>query len=316
MKNIIKFLGFCCFCVLLTILIALFWPDSFSQSYQRALVRQYQALKKIEGNKIVFVGLSTLAFGLDLNLMEKLTGRPCAMLACHAGLGLANMLDFSKSNLKAGDIVILEYANSFPDEFGAELLLSAIGKQIEMFNYIRPQVYNKLIKAYPSYLLKNILYTFIGGYKSTGGYYLNLFDKRGNMIAERKSLYNNIDEVAKNAAFPKLDFARKEKINNPVWINFVNDFADYCNKNNIRFFISTSVFCKDLVVSTTDIIDSYDAELSKLLKAPIISKSKDYLLPFDMIYNTSTHCNTIGAQNRTKKLYNDIINYFALTDTN
>ena len=133
--------GFCIFMLLLTILL----PDPFGRAYQRALVYQYKYYQSLQGNKITFVGNSSLSFGLDLDRMEALTGRPCAILGNHGGYGMSFLMEMSKSNMQEGDIIVLELVENYIDTCGEDLLLTGIGHEYEMYKFFIPEVRNDFV---------------------------------------------------------------------------------------------------------------------------------------------------------------------------
>ena len=155
MKKILKPIAFILIFVLLFLAVIIALPDQFAESYQRALVRQYNYYKNLEGNKLTFVGSSGLAFGLNLDLMEELTGEQCALLGNHNGFGLAYQLEMSKCNLEAGDIVVVDYSNYTYDSGESLLLLSAIGKNYEMHRFFTPVLCKvKILPGYSAYFQK------------------------------------------------------------------------------------------------------------------------------------------------------------------
>ena len=88
------------FLLILFFLIGWGIPDPYGDCYEKALVYQYDYYRSLRGGKIVLIGGSSLSFGLDLDLFEELTGRPCAILGNHTGYGLSYHIEMSKSNLQ------------------------------------------------------------------------------------------------------------------------------------------------------------------------------------------------------------------------
>ena len=312
MKKIIRifsfFIGFVLFCALLIGLI----PDQFSSSYQRALVKQYDYYTSMKNNKnkIVFVGNSSLYFGLNLDEMENLTGRPCCILGNHAGYGMTYPIEMSKANLREGDTVVIELVNNAPYECGSDLLLTGIGKRYDLYQYFVGDMRRQILRAYPSYLKKNFEYWLSGGYKATGAYSSESYDKRGSAIYNRPVCIipePYTDEVAKTYSWCRYD----DYPFNKEFISYINDYVAYCKKRNVKVYFTLQCYLDEAVKSTEANMDLRDKTLSEQLHAPLISRTKDYIFPRKYIYDFIAHCNTNGAKVRTKLLYHDLKPYLS-----
>ena len=86
---------------------ALSIPPVYSETFYGALNEKYGRLNSLEGEKIVVVGGSSVAFGLDSELLESYTGMPVVNFGLYADLGTKMMLDLSLSGISNGDVVIL-----------------------------------------------------------------------------------------------------------------------------------------------------------------------------------------------------------------
>ena len=93
--------------VLLPALYAFLSPPQYDNTFVGALDKKLDRLHSVEGEKIVVIGGSSVAFGLDSALMEKYTGMPVVNFGLYAALGTKLMLDLSKSGIGEGDIVII-----------------------------------------------------------------------------------------------------------------------------------------------------------------------------------------------------------------
>lgn len=283
-------------------------PDQYAFSYQRALVRQYDYCQSIEENKIVFVGGSSLSFGLDLNLMEKLTGRPCAIIGNHAGYGLSYPMEMAKSNLKEGDIVVIEIAKNSIDTIGTELLLTGIGKRYELYQFLLPNLWDDIIEAYPSYVKKNLERWLNQLPPETGPYSLSAYDERGNMTYDRPVCTIPepfTEEVAKTYQyFDCGDFELE-----PEFCSYLQQYVEECSQKNVSVYF-TPVYALDeaVIVSKKDIYRTTEC-WKEQLPAPFISEQIDYIFPREYLFNGICHCNTNGAKYRTELLYKDLKPY-------
>lgn len=308
-KNLIRFVGF--FAGLSVFLAATLGivtfavPDQFASSYQRALVYQYDYYKTLGQNKVVFIGNSSLSFGFDLDLMEERTGRPCAILGNHAGLGLPYLLNMSKSNLQQGDIVVIEYSNA--DTIGSELLLTGLGNRLDMYRFINPQDWDDIVRSYGTYFTKKLNYWQTGGYHAEGAYSADAYDKRGNMSIYRGECtipYPFTDEVARDYSW--MNFYTDYDLD---FIRVLNQYVASCKSIGAEVYFTRNCYLDESVKSTEEEILASDRALAELLDAPLMSNTLDYIFGREYMYDRIQHCNTAGARKRTEQLFQDLCRY-------
>ena len=84
-------------------------PDQYGNTYVSALPDKCDRLSGVDGKKIVFVGGSSLPFGIRSDLIEReLDGEyEVVNFGLYATLGTKLMMDLSMSEIKNGDIIIL-----------------------------------------------------------------------------------------------------------------------------------------------------------------------------------------------------------------
>lgn len=301
MNKIIRLLSFVLIFILLFLLLVIAIPDQFGESYQRAIVRQYDYFSKLNSGKIVFLGPSSLAFGLDADYMSELTGEPCAILGNHMGHGLPFVMEMSKTNLLPGDTVVVEYVNYPLGACGPEYVLSGIGKRYEMYRFIIPLLRKSMLQGYPSYIKKSINYWLNGGYHPKGEYSIHAFDEKGNMTILREGTLNPYPYTD-----PQTDLSCKREFEQE-YIDYINDYVEWCKNKGITVLFACMPSFDESVINI-QFSDSYDSQLQDVLDAPLVTKTSNYL--FSREYSQQgTHLNTAGARIRTERLYNDIRPY-------
>ncbi len=287
-------------------------PDQFGQAYQRAIVRQYDHFRTIQGRKIVFIGESGLSFGLNLDYMEDLTGLPCAILGNHYGEGLLFQLNMAKSRLRAGDFAVVVYTNYTMPPGEAELLLSGIGKRIDLYRFFPKELIGKVVFGFPSYFRKNFDYWRKWGYHPLDPYSLRSYDERGNMILPREECLLPEDYTQEAGDhFGWADFWVQKRDIELDFVKRLNRFVSWCQGRNITVLFTIPCYYEKAIPDGYDetIIEEYDDALREVLDGELISHSKDYIFPWEYMYDTAAHCNTIGADHRTELLYKDLCPY-------
>lgn len=307
MKKAIKVLffiiGFCAFVLVACLLL----PDPYGKSYQRGLSRQYEYYSSLEDNKMVFLGSSSLSFGFDLDTMEELSGKPCAILGNHFGYGMPYLIEMSKSNLKPGDIVVIEIPDHKIDTCAEDLLLSGIGHNYEMYRFFVPETWGQVISYYPSYLKKVLMYDLNGGYDpGIGPYCMDSFDERGNYIYDRPECEIPVPYDENALDYILVNFSGKPY--QPEYVEFVNDYIAYCEAMDVAVYITLPCYFWEAVASTEEDMQAFEEMLREQFDAPLISKQADYIFDRDLLFDNPMHCNTEGAKYRTELIYKDLVN--------
>ena len=117
MKNTKKPLVSCLLIVLTVLLLfspfaiasgVYFGADSvYSNTFYGELNEKYDALYSAEGEKIVLIGGSSVAFGYNSETLSELFDRPVINFGLYAELGTKLMLDLAEDAIREGDIVLL-----------------------------------------------------------------------------------------------------------------------------------------------------------------------------------------------------------------
>lgn len=131
---------------------AIYWFVPESGDYARAVVIKHERLTSIEGEKVVLVGGSNLAYGIDSPLIEGATSCPVVNMGMNGYFGVRYMLEEVRPHVNAGDtIVIALETDSFfkPVEGTSSNLLLVVKELPEAFGYLTWQQQLGLAGAMP-----------------------------------------------------------------------------------------------------------------------------------------------------------------------
>jgi len=126
-------------------------PDG--NDYAKVTIDKHERLESAQGSKLVFVGGSNLAYGLDSPSVEKALGHQVVNMGMNAYLGARFLLEEVAGSLKAGDTVVLSFENEMfrvQSEFDA---VDGRGTDIFMMVKTRPASWRFL----PSGLQRQVL---------------------------------------------------------------------------------------------------------------------------------------------------------------
>lgn len=131
--------------------IVYFVPDG--NDYALATVLKHKRLAQYDTRKIVLIGGSNLAFGIDSTMIQRATGCPVVNMGMNGYLGVRYMLEEVKAELNPSDIVILafEWDNFYKSVDGTAPDLLAMAKaNPTAFTYMSFKQILRVIAAIPS----------------------------------------------------------------------------------------------------------------------------------------------------------------------
>ena len=296
-------------------------PPVYENSFIGELSEKYDRLNDIEkAKKIVVIGGSSVAFGLDSWLIEQAFDEEYEVVnfGLYADLGTKVMMDLSKSNINKGDIIILApemNAQTLSLYFNGDTMLQALDGNPEMLLYIDPDDYGSLIGSSLQFSANKLSFLITGERPSTGraAYQKDNFNDYGDIIYDRP--YNEMT-VIQNVI--TLDFNARMTDNNVTeyeeYIEYVNKYVQYCERKGATVYFSFSPM-NEAAMSVdnmtndgrdTDVIDDFYANLCKVLRCRVISNVYDYILDEGYFYDSEFHLNNAGVTVRTVKLIDDL----------
>ncbi len=304
-------------CVLCTVLLTLPFfapivmafslPEQYDNSFMGALDEKYEALTKTEGKKMVVIGGSSVAFGVDTRLIQKYVNMPVINFGLYAALGTKLMLDLSYKHINEGDIVVIAPeldAQTLSLYFNSESTLQAMESDPKMLTEIREENLFNLLGATWNLGTSKLQYIINNNKPNPDGVYNSKnFNEYGDLIFERSEnimplYYEPTQLVNPTASIVSDDF-----------IEYLNEYINHCKREGAEVYFS---FCpmneKGLDPSVTEeSLDEFSNYLQKELDCEIISDINDYVYEAGYFYDTNFHLNSAGATTHTLNLIYDLI---------
>ena len=288
-------------------------PDYYQDSYYAELSLMYRRLKDTEGPKIVVVGGSNVAFGLDSALLEELLAEKgfdytVCPFGLYAAVGASAMLDLSQNTLHEGDIVILAFepnSETMSTYFGATAFWKCAENAPELVLAVSRDKQAALFGNYIPYLQERCgIYTSGILPQAEGVYAKESFNERCDLIFHRAG---NTMPLGYDTAAP-VDLAA---------VTIAEDFAEqvnrYCQaaeKAGARVCLSFSPVNRTALVG--DVQESAAAFFglcNSTFDCPAISDPNSYILDSGWFYDSNFHLNSDGAAVRTCTLAEDVLAY-------
>ena len=270
------------------------------------LGEKYERLYSVDEPKIAVIGGSSVAFGLDSELMSKYTGMEVINFGLYATLGSKVMLDLSEDAMNEGDIVV--FAPELDNQtlsmyFGAKSMWQVVDVYPEIWNSIRPADRPAMYAAFEEYKAEKIEYLTEGYKPNPSGVYNSAnFNTYGDINYPRP--YNTMGM----GYDPNTIFEFDQSIVEEEFIDYFNAYCQRLAKKGVKVYFS---YCpvNELSVSentTDESIKAFENYLASKLECPIISDLDDYVMDWGYFYDTNLHLNDAGIVARTNQLVCDL----------
>lgn len=298
--------------------IAFFVPDVTTYAY--ASVTKHKRLAEYDSRKIVLVGGSNLAFGIDSTMIQHATSCPVVNMGMNGYLGVRYMLEEIKTEIKPRDVVILafEWDNFYKSVEGTSSDLLAIVKVNPVaFTFLSPRQKLDVITTIPlvaqakaKRLIKESFLSITSSVTGRNSKPHGGEDQLIEMIESVEGFTPDGDLVSHLGV--KWPYAREDGIipkGRPIesqMIDLMRDFTTEMAKRDIAVMVSYTPVIREFY-------DRHQNELSgahKIINTtpPLIAPSPPSAFVYDEPYffDTVYHLNAEGRRLRTQKLIDDL----------
>ena len=301
-KLIIMFMVFLVSSTLYSIFFLKIVPPQYRESYQGAMLDKMERLLSIDEPKIILVGNSNLAFGINSRLIESEIGMPVVNLGLHGGLGNKLQERMALLNINEEDIVIVCHSDYGDD--GTIVLPDVTWIALENHELLWKipdwEQWIELIPALPDYIF-NATSLWLGGLGNQSDQ-LDYARVSFNEYGDNACIRNN-----NKYEFKKGDIKVSEISDECV--ARLNELNEYCLKNNARMVIAAYPIAKVSDMPTEEAYISFQKELESKVDCDVISNFPDYFMDVKYFYDSALHLTNEGAEVRTELLISDIQRY-------
>jgi hypothetical protein len=276
------------------------WVETPITSYNAAAIDKQARLNALDQPKIVLVGGSNLAFGIDSAMIEEATGYQVVNLGLHAGMGYKFYTEMSKQNLREGDILVLSIEYDLLDgSYDPESVLHTLEIDQGLIKNLDRSLWEKTGLSLPEYTFNRAINTLLGKKSTyTGIYSRASFNEYGDIAVVRP------ENIMTNSAYDTF-----LKINPDL---ITKDFVDYMKayKKFAESKGATVVFtfpCLNVLnLDPASDLSGFMTELIAKTGIKGVSDINDYILPDELFFDTHYHLNDLGVAFRSQQLIDDL----------
>lgn len=298
-----------------TLTITLLVPEG--NDYALATLLKHDRLAAGGTGKIVFVGGSNLAYGLDSAMVERTTGRHVTNMGMNGYFGVRFMLEEVKPFVEAGDIVVvaLEYDSYFKSGDGSSPeLLMVVKARPESLGYLSPTQRLELLKALP-YVAQQKIFRLVreGGrtiYDGVRGETRDDPDADMDRIETRAGFEEHGDLVAHLRVEWKRELGRGYDLTHlpldPGIIPLLQGFASEMQARGVVVRLSYTPTAASFYAQHKATIDALHARLSAATPLVVPSPPTEFVFPDGWFFDTVYHVDAEGRAARTRRMIEDL----------
>lgn len=305
----------CVFIGLFILFIKLVLPQ-YDQGYDASLIDKVNRLKSIEGPKMVLIGNSNLAFGMDSEMLEAAVGMPVVNMGLHGGAGNSFHENMAKLNITEGDIYVFCYhtfedgGSIAADHADTMVVWTAIEDHFGLWKLVNPSDIPYMLKGFPTYLRRS-LYRFA---TNTGNENDPVLYEADNVYA--RFLVNQYGDACAPRTTSEYTFTMP--VNPPRiadnTINRINELNDYITSRGATMLVAGIPIGNGELTADVSEFEAFTQEISNRLTCTVISNYADYLYDYSYFYDTNGHLTDDGTKLRTKQLITDLYNWSLQTN--
>ncbi len=225
----------------------------YRNTFYAELDDKYDRLYSAEGEKIVLIGGSSVAFGYDSKTLSDLFDRPVVNFGLYAELGTKLMLDLAEDAIREGDIVLIAPEldpQTLSLYFSGGAALRALEEKPSMIRGIKRENYPSLFGALWSFAGEKIGYLKHGAPDPAGVYNSRNFNEYGDVVYTVTETSDGGEEISvdgrkeKNVMSGFFDSSTKvipdASIVSEDFLDYLNAFIDRIAKRGASAYF---VFC-------------------------------------------------------------------------
>jgi hypothetical protein len=254
-------------------------------AFTAALVDKHRYAQSISSPKIVLVGGSNLAFGINSRLLSEKTKMPVVNMALLAPLGIHFILSDAAGYIKKGDIVIMSFEYDIAAKGDIESQLSVVDFVPEDRHFVTDTLgltakwkARFLHRLQAPSKIENILQnpTVEDPYSI---YFRSAFSPQGDIISQLNNYSHSVHAGTGTTEF----FPYEQQVES------MNAFTDEFRKKGAKVYFLYSTVAESFYQNTAVAVKKLDLQYKKHLTAQILSEPHQSIYADSLCFDTVYH---------------------------
>ena len=273
--------------------------EDLSNHYLAASIDRHARLATLDQPRVLFMGNSNLAFGLNSEYMERELGRPIANLGLHGALGLGFIVEETLSVIEKGDVVVICIPHYLSHQGNKKLL--------HLMNRIQPE--SKVWTSGMSHL-ERLEFVWNDKLKIMQKALKQGFRKKKN-VEKKEGVYRRdaFDEYGDVIAHISMPVPEKRNPWSPEWdvegfdvhVKTLTNFYEKAQAKGVTVYMVYPAFIRSMYEQTTEELKILQEYYSKL-PFEVLGKPEDFAYPDSLFFDTVYHLNKEGRKRWSQEL--------------
>ncbi|MES2518432.1 MAG: hypothetical protein V4585_10015 [Bacteroidota bacterium] len=271
-------------------------------AYLATFIDKMHLLDSVPSPRLILMSGSSMAFGVDSDLLSKELEIPVVNAALHFNLGSQFMMQQLKATVKKGDIVLitLEYITTSKGKYEEQLIISDFYSPAR--KWIHFESFSEELSAYAVHRLSDcrllVGETWSGTRRkpisiedTTSVFFRKCFAKNGDLIGH----LNNPQPTFPNPELStELEFSKQ--------IQDLNDFYTFAKQNGVTVFYTFPSYTEGGFEKNMPVVKKIEQQIRKNLKFPILGSPENSVMDDIFFFDSVYHPNAQGRKIFTSRL--------------
>lgn len=267
-------------------------------NYLAATLDKHALLAKQQKPRVIFLGGSNVAFGLDSSLIGRRLNRNPVNMGLHAAVGLEYMLNEVEASLVEGDIVVIsfeyeQFSSPLPDI--PERLYMVIENRPQNLQFV-PWYYAPIMLDKGQLYLGGVIRTAINSVLGT--YEIDRVYQRSNLNEIGDATINNTESGRDLTQIKGKLTVNDDSVQTAITI--LNEFNQSAIQKGAKIYYSYPSLLDSVFRDNAVAIRRIDDQLKKSLDFPLLDDPKDMAFSKEYFFDSEYHLNHKGAKARSE----------------
>ena len=296
-----------CFFSIQVPLVAIVWTfgrPAVTNHYLGAFQDKLHRLRETPGERLIVIGGSNIAFGLNSDLLEATCSRPVVNLGLYAPLGMRHQMEMVRRHARPGDCVVIspEYElfqhrlEPFDDQSLRDLFEHAPDARAYFYAETAPSVLefadNSAFQEASRWIHR--AYETLRRSRKKRTYTRTSFNQSGDVVAHHGQPAKPFDDSV------PLELNRPETLNESIQL--INGFAEDCRQKGVRVYVTFPPNPLSRQDALADVKQRLQKRYSDCLRVPVLGSPSSFVYQREQFYDTFYHLGKSAANDRSVKL--------------
>lgn len=276
-------------------------PAQYDDTFMGELKYKQALLENTPGKRLILVGGSSVAFGVDSAALEaELPDYHVINFGMYAALGTTVMLDLSEDYLREGDLVILipeQQSQTLSDYFDPAVMWQGVDGAFGLLTHLTRDQLGMMVGALPAFSGEKFAWYLRGDLPQSDGVYTrSSFNEYGDVespLCVRNTMAGGCD--------PNTPIRFGPEVLDDAFVERINAYAAIAAERGATVYYG---FCpmNALAVAGEETVEDYYDLLLEKLRFPVLGDPRSSVLDAGWFYDTNFHLNSSGRQLYTRIL--------------